>query len=1023
MRARLLATLGLAAAAAAALVSCQPKGRAHAERISTRKQLIGGPKALGQIGDYLLENDEIRVIIHGPGPNRGSTLFGGSLIDADLQRPHGKAERGNDQLGEVFPAFLFEAMDPESFEVTRDGSDGGAAVVTVEGGGGDLLQTVAVMNVGLLYPPGLRFRSEYRLEPGARHVEIVTTITNVSNVPHPLPYLDPPELAGLGLDIPGLDQLTLSVPLGHLALFGAGQHLFATGKAGFNVRFAIEDEYPVAAGFPAFPGLVTDLLATHGDGVSYGIAVPSSPSNYPNSFASLYPGQTVSPHGLLLPYLYSSVSGVFHTNPPPVLAPGESFSYPVWFIVGRGDVGSVLDVVHRLRGTETGVFAGKLVDSTTSLPIAGASVVVQEAATGRYVSQYTAGENGGFRGRLPAGSYTYRVVTEVRKTSDPEPFTVTAGDTTSVRVELPAPGTLAIQVRDELGRLVPSKITLVGEFPQSLAGEDPRTFLYDLAVGEAQRSTAFDPNRAEYIEKTWYADGTLVTEVRPGDYFLVVSRGLEYDVHTAPIRVRSGTTVERTVALKRGVDTDGWIGADLHLHARPSLDSSMSLDDRVLSCAGEGLEFIVSTDHNYVSDYMPSIARLGLEEWLTSTVGLELTTFEMGHFNGYPLKLDPGNVRGGEFTWAGEPPESLFAQLRGLGKHGPDGTVVQVNHPRDNVLGYFSQFNMVQETGEAEVRIGLRGVFAPYGDEFAPDAFRLDFDALEILNGKRRDIEHTYVVPDPLPPGPIPSPAPTPGTVLRDVYGQIAFPGVIEDWHTLLNRGYRHTGVGASDSHKGVTQEPGFPRTYFYVGAGDDVAGGYDEKDVVQAIRAHRAIATNGPFVELTVNGAAVGSDVVDGDGEADVRIRVRSADWIPFDRVRLYANGATVLDETVPVGQRHDWTRQYSLAVTTADTWVMVEVTGNDNLFPVLAPQEFEKLSATKVIDALGSALDLSGLDPYGALRPPRTYQATPIAITNPIWIDRDGDGFDPVGTPATANKPPRREPPDLRDVFEALR
>lgn len=1014
-----------AALALFALVSCQPKGRAHAERISTRTQLIGGPKALGQIGDYLLENDKIRVIVHGPGPNRGSTLFGGSLLDADLQRPSGKSGAGNDQLGEVFPSFLLAAMEPQSFEVTSDGSDGGPAVVTVEGEAGDLLQMVAVMNLGLLYPPGLRFKSEYRLAAGDRHVEIRTTITNTDDVPHPLPFLDPADLADLisseGGTIPGLDQLTLSTPMGHLALFGAEQHLFATGSAGFNVRFAIEDSYAQAGGFPAFPGLATDLLATRGPGVSYGIAVPASAQNYANAFKELYPGQDVSERSLVLPFLYSSVSGVFHTNPPPVLLPQQSFTYPMWFVVGRGDVGSVLDEVNRLRGLPTGVFSGKVLDETTGQPIEHASVVVQDAA-GRFVSQLDTGEDGGFRGTLEPGAYRYRVVTEVRKTSVSEDFTVDAGRTTSVRVHLAAPGTLQVQVRDELGRRVPSKITLVGEFPTANLGQDPRTFLYDLAAGESQRPTAFQANRSEYIEKTWYLpDGTLRAPVRPGDWFLVASRGLEYDVHIAPIRVESGVTVDRSVALKRGVNTDGWIGADLHLHAQPSLDSEMSLDARVASLAGEGLDYVVSTDHNFITDYLPAIAKLGLQDWLTSTVGLELTTFEMGHFNGYPLKLDPGNVRGGAFKWAGETPDSLFAQLRGLGKYGPAETIVQVNHPRDNVLGYFSQLNMVQETGVAEAKIGLRGVFAPYGDEFAPAAFSLDFDAFEVLNGKRKDIEHTYVVPDPLPAGsPIPSPAPAPGEILRDEYGQIAFPGVIEDWHTLLNRGMRHTGVGASDSHKGVTQEPGFPRTYFYVGAGNDEQGSFDEKDVVKAIRKHRAFATNGPIVDFTVNGERVGSDVVDGDGQAEVRIRVHSSDWIPFNRVILYANGETVLDEAVPAEQQHDWSRVYNLAVTTSDTWAMVEVRGDENLFPVLAPYEFENLNAQKVIDALGSALDLSGLDPYGILRPARTYPATAVAITNPIWIDRAGDGFDAPLPPIPAAAP--RPPIDVREVFENL-
>ena len=62
--------------------------------------------------------------------------------------------------------------------------------------------------------------------------------------------------------------------------------------------------------------------------------------------------------------------------------------------------------------------------------------------------------------------------------------------------------------------------------------------------------------------------------------------------------------------------------------------------------------------------------------------------------------------------------------------------------------------------------------------------------------------------------------------------------------------------------------------------------------------------------------------------------------------------------------------------------------------------------------------ALDLSGLDPYGNLRPRRTFQTNPIAITNPIWIDHDGNGWN---APLVLAKPAHEHPthPDLRNAF----
>ena len=128
--------------------------------------------------------------------------------------------------------------------------------------------------------------------------------------------------------------IQLSVPMGHLVLFGAENETFAPGATGFNLRFAIEGSYDIAQGFPAFPGLVVDLLATRGRGVSYGFAVPSSPDDYPFAFRDKYAPQPVTDHSFDVPYLYASVTGVFTHNPPASLAPGQSWSYrsfaPLW---------------------------------------------------------------------------------------------------------------------------------------------------------------------------------------------------------------------------------------------------------------------------------------------------------------------------------------------------------------------------------------------------------------------------------------------------------------------------------------------------------------------------------------------------------------------------------------------------------------------------------------------------------------------------------------------------------------------
>jgi hypothetical protein len=51
-------------------------------------------------------------------------------------------------------------------------------------------------------------------------------------------------------------------------------------------------------------------------------------------------------------------------------------------------------------------------------------------------------------------------------------------------------------------------------------------------------------------------------------------------------------------------------------------------------------------------------------------------------------------------------------------------------------------------------------------------------------------------------------------------------------------------------------------------------------------------------------------------------------------------------------------------------------------------------------VLEALGGVEALASfLSP--SVEQPLTFPTTPYALTNPIWVDRDGGGFDPPGLP----------------------
>ena len=1067
-----------------------PKSTARAYRISERAQLIGGPRALGEVGDFMLENDQIRVIIQDTGFSRGFGVFGGSLIDADLVRPEtGTGDsvggRGQDMFGEMFPAFFLEALEPNdvinpetptdptnrlpAIEVVNDGTDGEPAEIVVRGYGGDFIAMTQQINEVLLSEdrnnPQLLFTTRYRLRQGARYVEIETTVQNIS-VPAVSITL-PNELAGV--EVP--------TPFGDVVLFGAGNKVFMPHEAGYDMRFRLEKEYQSDAyELPALPGITGEFIASTGPGVSYGIlpAEPDDPErNYVYQNRDQYPGAT--PHSLHVPFIASAFTGVFQVMPPPELVPNDrqpggpdEYSFKRYFIIGSGDVASISDVVHEVLGDQTGTLSGRLLDERSLAPVEGAHLIVyDEAGTAKVTEIGTRGE-GRFSTKLRPGTYQIRIVKDGHRVSDPHEVKIEEGKAAFADLRLEAPARVVVTaVEPGVGR-VPAKVTLIGTGPLERAGQDTREWLFDLSVGEHWRYTDFvpdgdDPKTRRYIETFAYAeDGSVTLTARPGSYTVVVSRGPEYDRFEAAVELVPGETRSLAAEVHRVVDTAGYVAADFHLHSRFSLDSFHDPVDRLWSYAGEGLELVVSTDHNFVTDYAPVIGELKLERFLSSAVGLELTTIDRGHFNGFPLRLGDGSLARdadgkltntlqartfGSVEWAGKKPQEIFDALRAggitqrseacLAEHPLDPSacpeeiqpvIVQVNHPRDSILGYFDQYALDQESLRVVGQSGLIAPVVAVHPEFAAQNFSWDFDAIEVFNGKRFEMLRNFVVPEDAPEvagfghvDPLSCCPVTPGEVhrerpefdcdpeLRDCTctapdvqaqldagkcggdGDILFPGVVEDWFAILSTGKHVVGTANSDSHDPDKEEPGYPRTY--VRAGVDEPRLLKPQDINAAFASGDVLMTNGPFVRVTARsgGAEAGmGGVLKPSGAVTLEVSVQSAPWVVPDRMVVFVDGQPVAERAIAKEDAGRVTETFELQPT-RDGFVVVEVSGTESMFPTVYPNEVPPLQFTDVVNAIGGSF---GLGSAGGLEPALVFQTTPYALTNPVWIDFDGDG-----------------------------
>jgi hypothetical protein len=177
---------------------------------------------------------------------------------------------------------------------------------------------------------------------------------------------------------------------------------------------------------------------------------------------------------------------------------------------------------------------------------------------------------------------------------------------------------------------------------------------------------------------------------------------------------------------------------------------------------------------------------------------------------------------------------------------------------------------------------------------------------------------------------------------------------VQRDWFSLLRQGLRPAGSANSDSHSSSTLVA-VPTNY--VGVPEGLSGEAAEEALLQSLRTGRFFGTNGPLMTVDIRNAlgetaGPGGQIV--GTEHTLEISVRAAPWVPVNRLTVYLNGEPYARKEITAGAN------VKLAVETGqDAFVVVEVSG--------------------VADAR-----------YSAVQP----GFEPLAFSNPIWIDADGDG-----------------------------
>jgi len=416
---------------------------------------------------------------------------------------------------------------------------------------------------------------------------------------------------------------------------------------------------------------------------------------------------------------------------------------------------------------------------------------------------------------------------------------------------------LRVRVRDEDGRPLPARVSVVREdgspAPPWLAARDAT------AVRDGLLYTA---------------DGEVACELAPGRYAVHATRGPEWSLASAQVDLSgpAGAPADLSLALRREVDTTGWIAADTHLHTLTfSGHGDASLTERVVTLAGEGVELAIATDHNHQTDYRAEQARLQLSGWYTAVTGNEVTT-DNGHFNAFPLP--PG----------GPLPDHTLTDWVALvdGIRAAGAQVVILNHPRwpDRDRGPFGVFGLDPFTGARAGDVALR------------------FDAMELANATNENEDPELL---------------------------------LADWFALLNRGERILAAGSSDSHT-VGDPVGQGRTY--IASASDDPGSLDVDALCAALRAGRASVSLGLFADVLVQGRARAGDLLEhSGGELQVELRVAAPGWVRPREARVYADGTLAAVALLPDPEGRPTDARLSLRVPLPgahDAWLVAVVLGD---------------------------------------------------------------------------------------------
>ena len=921
------------------------------------------PKAMGAYDDFYLSNNVFDVIVDGGilGERRQNFLAptGGTIVDItniSVDALGNKSSYNNDNINQIFQVINNSVDTPVAYTEIK--------VDTISDESASLVCTGYVMDKsGVFAAAGFNVDAEtklvkdlkvttvYYIERNSTYLKLTTVLENTS------------------------DKVAPVYTLGDYVFTGGNTYRRFVPAPGYGYSPENGSHGIVYAPFVAFEQHVLPFQAliefSPDDGVvmcqfdSSNQAYNRSGGTYTVVSKVGKPSDTLSPYGSITfeRYLIPALSANMYTaffNALNIFE--ENNSNPRNFMVDlakiSGYVNYNFDQQNMIVQFEQ-IIPGKYFDGNE---VINSPIPVPMLA-------YRTSETGGFSVYLPAGSYQMRVwgngVKDYVENSytfyddgDPDvegdeieeerQIIVEPGSTLDVgeiSLYTDLVGNVETVVKDSTGTIIPARVSVFSSDPSKVINFGEQE---DVEKGSLNYYFLYYGDRKFYLEL--------------GDYSFIVSAGPLYTISTNDVSISEGqddegnTIVNITpevvdVVLNKVVDNGNYVPFDPAVLTNFSYNCSIDGVERVMEALAEHVKVMMTADVNTVAD---------LKDFYTALRSRYNTE------TGNEVSFGEDDIR----VFTGATIKSFYpkdAYPEGFGEY----LVFPVKRV-DGLKGYGigetgdREFATIYDTLKTKMQLDnlYCGLIDPRDNATLPNGIKRGlFEALNL--SIPADLSHPYF-----------SRVSEHGTgttnnvfSLIELLENVKYADYLKnrvDWFNILNKGYKKLAFGASNWPGATPYFTGNPRTYVYYDQGDNA---FNEDDfLAQFVSGHSFVST-GPFLDVKVNSAIPGDTVSVSSDNVDVTINVQAPDWIPVDEVRIIVNGEVVYRESVPQTDNvNRYSKTVNVALPSTDSYIVVECGAT-----------LENIEA--------------GILPQGTFA--KIYpNVQPLAFTNPIFVDRDGDG-----------------------------